>query len=78
MAIVSGLFAQRFPVPPWRYRLATAAERRMGDFEQQNLANIAWSFAAAGQHDALLFAALTTAAEQGMGDFKVQEIANTA
>ena len=43
MAVVSGLFAQRFPVPPWRYRLTTAAQPRMGDFNPRELANTAWA-----------------------------------
>ena len=58
--------------------LATVAEHHMGDFNVQELANKAWAFATAGQHDALLFAALATAAERRMGDFNVQELANTA
>ena len=35
-------------------------------------------FAAAGQKDALLFAALATAAEQRMGNFNSQILANAA
>ena len=58
--------------------LARAAERRMGDFIAQELANTAWAFATAGQLDALLFTALARAAEQRMGDFIAQQLANTA
>ena len=50
--------------------LAAAAQRRMGDFSPQSLANTAWAFATACQNDASLFTALTRAAERCMGDFK--------
>ena len=56
--------------------LARAAERRVGDFNAQGLANTAWAFATAGQSDALLFMTLARAAEQRMGDFNAQELAN--
>ena len=42
--------------------LATAAERRMSDFNSQGLANAAWAFATVDQSDASLFAALAAAA----------------
>ena len=58
--------------------VAMAAQRRMRDFNPQNLANTAWAFATAGQKEALLFAALTTAVQRRMGDFKPQGLANTA
>ena len=51
MVISTGVYAQRFPVPPWRYRLAKAAERRVSDFNMQNLANIEWAFVTASQSD---------------------------
>ena len=38
--------------------LARVAERRLGDFIAQGLANTAWAFATAGQLDAQLFTAL--------------------
>ena len=41
LAIASESFARRFPVPPWRYKLARAADRRVGDFNAQDLANTA-------------------------------------
>ena len=40
-----------------------AAERRVGDFNAQGLANTVWAFATACQSDAPLFAALARAAE---------------
>ena len=49
--------------------LATAAERRMGDFNAQELANVAWALATAGRKDASLFAAVAIATEQCMGSF---------
>ena len=48
--------------------IATAAEQRMGNFNQQELANTAWAFGTSGPKYASLFAALATAAEQRMGD----------
>ena len=58
--------------------LARAAERRLGDFNVQELANTVWAFATANQSEAQLFAALARAAERRQGDFNVQELANTA
>ena len=49
--------------------LVNVAERLIGDFNSQELANAAWAFAMADPNDASLFAALATAAEQCMGDF---------
>ena len=49
-----------------------AADRRVGDFNAQELANIAWAFALVGQPDALLFTALARKAECRMGDFNAQ------
>ena len=76
--IDSKTFAQRFPVPPWRYRLARAAERRLGDFNVQNVANTAWAFATASQSDAQLFAVLARAALWCLGDFNALQFTNTA
>ena len=75
---MSRWYAQRFPVPPWRYRLATAAQRRMDGFVPQALANTAWAFAKAGQKNELLFAALATAAQRRMDGFNLLELTNTA
>ena len=44
----------------------------------QNLADIAWAFATAGQSDAQLFTALARAAQQRMGAFNAQELGNIA
>ena len=49
--------------------LARAAELNLGDFNMQDLANIAWGFATASHSDAQLFAVLAWAAEQRLGDF---------
>ena len=58
--------------------LARAAERRVGDFKPQELANAAWAFATACQYVALLFAVFKRAVERRVGDFKAQNLANTA
>ena len=58
--------------------LAREAERRLGDFNPQGLANTAWAFATLGQADAQLFMALAGEAERRVGNFKPQELANTA
>ena len=71
IAIRSRSYAQRFPVPPWRYRLARLAELRLGDFNVQDLANTAWAFATASQQDAQLFAALARVAKLCLGELKV-------
>ena len=78
MAVVSRLFAQSFPVPPWRYRLATAAELRMSNFNPQDLANTARAFATLGQLDAPLLTALAREAERRVRDFNLQNLTNTA
>ena len=75
---MSRSYAQRFPVPPWRYRLAKTAEWRLGDFNVQELANTAWAYATANQPDAQVFAALARTGERCLGDFIVQSLANTA
>ena len=62
----------------WGVFSKAAAERCLGDFEVQGLANTAWAFATASQQDAQLFAALARVAELCLGDFKVQDLANTA
>ena len=50
--------------------LASQAKRCVGDFEPQNLANIAWAFATLGQVDAQLFTASAREAEWRVGAFK--------
>ena len=54
------------------------AERRVGNFNAQELANTAWTFATVDQSDALIFIALARAAEQRMTNFNPQNLANTA
>ena len=75
---MSGSYAQRFPVPPWRYRLAKVAEWRVGSFNTQNVANTAWAFAQAGQLDTQLFMVLARVVEWREGSFPTQDLANTA
>ena len=59
--------------------LASAAtERRMRDFNTQDLANTAWAFAMVGHGDERLFTALAAAAVQRLKDFNSQALANTA
>ena len=49
--------------------LAKEAERRMGNFKPQELANTAWAFAMLGQADAQLFTAFTRQADRCPGHF---------
>ena len=58
--------------------LARAAERRIGDFNAEDLANTAWAFAAAGFPNAESFEVLAMAAERHDGDFTAQRLAITA
>ena len=54
------------------------AERRLDDFNAQELANTAWAFATVGQKDEQLFKALARMAERRLAKFKAQALANTA
>ena len=54
--------------------LATSAKQRMGDFNSQGLANVAWAFATESQNDASLFAAVAITAEQWMGSFSPADL----
>ena len=49
--------------------LARAAERRLSDFNPQNVANTAWAFATVNYRDEQLFAALAIAAERRLSEF---------
>ena len=49
--------------------LARVAERCLGDFNVQGLANMAWAFATAGQQDEQLFMALARMTERRLGKF---------
>ena len=42
---MSRSYVQRFPVPPWRYRLERVAEQCIRDFNTQELGNTKWTFA---------------------------------
>ena len=58
--------------------LARAAERWVGEFNAQSLANTAWTFAKVRQLDEKLFAALAGAAQLQLSNFNAQELANSA
>ena len=49
--------------------LTTAAERRLSEFNEQNVANTAWAFATVNYRDEKLFAALARAAERRLNHF---------
>ena len=54
------------------------AERRLEQFNAQELANIAGAFATVGQKDEQLFKALAKMAERRLDQFNAQNLANTA
>ena len=54
------------------------AERRLDQFNTQELANMAWAFAKVGQQDEQLFKALANMAEWRLDQFNAQGLANTA
>ena len=56
--------------------LAKSAQQRARDFSAQDLANIAWAFANAGQIDGRLFSALASAAEEALHDFSEEDLDN--
>ena len=58
--------------------LVRAAERRLSEFNAQELANTAWAFATVNYRDEKLCAALAIAAERRLSEFNVQAVANTA
>ena len=51
--------------------LATAAERRLSDFNPQEVANTAWAFATVNYRDEKLLAALAIAAERRLSAFSL-------
>ena len=57
--------------------LGRAAERCVGNFNAQELANTAWSFAKAIQLNAQLFRLLRGVAEQRVRDFNVEHVGMT-
>ena len=58
--------------------LARVSERRLSEFDPQNVANTAWAFATTNHRDEKLFRALARAAEWRLSEFKPQELANAA
>ena len=58
--------------------LARAAERRMGQFDAQGLANTVCAFAKVDRFDEQLFMSVSGVAEQRAGDFNVQKLVNIA
>ena len=58
----SAMLSLLFPV------LARAAERRLSEFNPQEVANMAWAFATVNRRDEELFAALRIAAEQRLSE----------
>ena len=51
-----------------------AAERRLSDFNPQDVANTAWAFATVNYRDEKLFAALAIAAERRLSGFSLPSI----
>ena len=49
--------------------LARVVERRVSEFNAQNLANTAWAFATMHELDEKMFTALARAAERRLGEF---------
>ena len=58
--------------------LAEVAERRLGHFNSQDLANTAWAFATVAQSEAPLFARLAKASQRRLSHFNAQNLANMA
>ena len=58
--------------------LAKMAERRLDQFNAQELANTAWAFATVGQQDEQLFKVLAKIAKQRLNQFNAQGLANMA
>ena len=57
--------------------LTRVAERQLGDFHPQDLANTLWAFAKSMQSEAPLFTALARSSHWCVGEFKPQEVGNT-
>ena len=58
--------------------LARVAQRRVGEFNAQELANTAWAFATADQSDAPLFALVARVAQRCVGEFNAQDLRMTS
>ena len=54
------------------------AERRLDQFNAQDLANMAWAFATVGQQEEQLFKVVAKMAERCLDHFNAQALANTA
>ena len=54
--------------------LASMAERRLDEFNVQELANTAWAFATVGQQEEQLFKALAKMAERCLDQFNAQDL----
>ena len=52
--------------------------QRMGKFNAQDLANIAWAFAKVGQSNATVFTALAEETRRRMCEFSAQDLASMA
>ena len=55
--------------------MVRAAERRIGEFNAQDVANTAWAFATVTRPDEKVFMALAGATEHCIGEFTPQELA---
>ena len=58
--------------------LARAAEQWLSEFNSQNVADMAWAFAAGNHQDEMLFATLAIAAKMGLSELNWDDVANTA
>ena len=58
--------------------VAKVMERRVSEFNSQELANTTWAFATVKHREDKLFTALARTAERRMSDFNAQGLANTA
>ena len=58
--------------------VAKMAERRLDQFNAQELANTAWAFATVGQQDEQLFTTSAKMAGQRLDQFNAQGLANVA
>ena len=58
--------------------LSTAAERRLSEFNAQEIANTAWAFATVNYQNEKLFAVSARAAERRLSEFNPQNLSNTA
>ena len=57
--------------------VARVAQRRVGEFKAQDLANTAWAFATADQSDTPLFVLVAREAQRRVGEFNAQDLAHS-